>query len=257
MGLLATLVCGSGRLRGVGGSVAVCPEVDWGRSAIELCSRRCFISRPLDHGELDLPPRSRGDRDQPSRGLLVACLHTAAGWCMRSIRWQSPATASGTRWHARSPTTATRWCWPTSCAPTWPPTISAGRQRTGPGDRGVDPAQQDAVWDRTLAHNRLCSLLREFYPAIFAAVVGKRGGLLRPEAKAILAAAPTPTAAAGCPWPSCGRCSPELVGAAASMARHAGRVRSCAPAACTSRPSGGGDGPPAAGAAAPAGGRLH
>lgn len=57
-------------------------------------------------------------------------------------------------------------------------------------------AQQDAVWDRTLAHNRLRSLLREFYPAIFAAVAGKRGGLLRPEARAILAAAPTPTAAA-------------------------------------------------------------
>ena len=57
-------------------------------------------------------------------------------------------------------------------------------------------AQQDAVWDRTLAHNRLRSLLREFYPAIFAAVAGKRGGLLRPEARTILAAAPTPTAAA-------------------------------------------------------------
>jgi transposase len=57
-------------------------------------------------------------------------------------------------------------------------------------------AQQDAVWDRTLAHNRLRSLLREFYPAILAAVAGERGGLLRPEARAILAAAPTPTAAA-------------------------------------------------------------
>jgi transposase len=57
-------------------------------------------------------------------------------------------------------------------------------------------AQQDAVWDRTLAHNRLRSLLREFYPAILAAVAGKRGGLLRPEARMLLAAAPTPTAAA-------------------------------------------------------------
>ena len=57
-------------------------------------------------------------------------------------------------------------------------------------------AQQDAVWDRTLAHNRLRSLLREFHPAIFAAVAGKRGGLLRPEARTILVAAPTPTAAA-------------------------------------------------------------
>src|SRR6266540_3262301 len=50
-------------------------------------------------------------------------------------------------------------------------------------------AQQDAVWDRTQAHNKLRSLLREFYPAILAAVAGKRGGLLRPEARTILAAA--------------------------------------------------------------------
>jgi len=57
-------------------------------------------------------------------------------------------------------------------------------------------AQQDAVWDRTLAHNRLRSLLRKFYPAILAAMAAKRGGLLRPEARTILAAAPTPTAAA-------------------------------------------------------------
>lgn len=57
-------------------------------------------------------------------------------------------------------------------------------------------AQQDAVWDRTLAHNKLRSVLREFYPAILAAVAGTRGGLLRPEARMILAAAPTPTAAA-------------------------------------------------------------
>jgi len=39
-------------------------------------------------------------------------------------------------------------------------------------------AQQDAVWDRTLAHNRLRNLLREFYPSILAAVAGERGGLL-------------------------------------------------------------------------------
>jgi transposase len=30
-------------------------------------------------------------------------------------------------------------------------------------------AQQDAVWDRTQAHNKLRSVLREFYPAILAA----------------------------------------------------------------------------------------
>lgn len=53
-------------------------------------------------------------------------------------------------------------------------------------------AQQDAVWERTCAHNRLRSLLREYYPAILAAFAEKRDGLLRPEARTILAAAPTP-----------------------------------------------------------------
>ncbi|MCA1681170.1 MAG: IS110 family transposase, partial [Actinobacteria bacterium] len=57
-------------------------------------------------------------------------------------------------------------------------------------------AQQDAVWERTCAHNKLRSLLREYYPAILAAFADKRGGLLRPEARAILAAAPTPREAA-------------------------------------------------------------
>lgn len=57
-------------------------------------------------------------------------------------------------------------------------------------------AQQDAVWARTDAHNKLRSLLREFYPAVLAAFASKRGGLLRAEARALLAAAPTPCAAA-------------------------------------------------------------
>ena len=57
-------------------------------------------------------------------------------------------------------------------------------------------AQQDAVWARTDAHNKLRSLLREYYPAILLAFATKRGGLLRPEARALLRAAPTPRAAA-------------------------------------------------------------
>lgn len=57
-------------------------------------------------------------------------------------------------------------------------------------------AQQDAVWERTCAHNKLRSLLREYYPAILAAFEPKRGRILRPEARAILAAASTPAAAA-------------------------------------------------------------
>jgi transposase len=57
-------------------------------------------------------------------------------------------------------------------------------------------AQQDAVWDRTTAHNRLRSHLREYFPGFLAAFAGVRDGILRPEARTILAAAPTPADAA-------------------------------------------------------------
>src|SRR5689334_21249952 len=57
-------------------------------------------------------------------------------------------------------------------------------------------AQQDAVWDRTQAHNRLRSHLREYYPGFLAAFAAASGGIMRPEARAILAAAPTPADAA-------------------------------------------------------------
>jgi transposase len=57
-------------------------------------------------------------------------------------------------------------------------------------------AQQDAVWDRTTAHNKLRSHLREYFPGFLAAFADARGGIMRPEARAILAAAPTPAAAA-------------------------------------------------------------
>jgi transposase len=57
-------------------------------------------------------------------------------------------------------------------------------------------AQQDAVWDRTQAHNKLRSLLREYYPTFLSAFRDVRGGITRPEARAVLAVAPTPTQAA-------------------------------------------------------------
>jgi transposase len=56
-------------------------------------------------------------------------------------------------------------------------------------------AQQDAVWDRVTAHNKLRSHLREYYPGFLAAFAGAKGGIMRPEARAILAAAPTPATA--------------------------------------------------------------
>jgi transposase len=53
-------------------------------------------------------------------------------------------------------------------------------------------AQQDAVWSRTTAHNKLRSHLREYYPGFLAAFATARAGIMRPEARVILAAAPTP-----------------------------------------------------------------
>jgi transposase len=57
-------------------------------------------------------------------------------------------------------------------------------------------AQQDAVWDRTAAHNKLRSHLREYFPGFLHAFAGARDGIMRPEARAVLAAAPTPGQAA-------------------------------------------------------------
>ncbi|MCD0486078.1 IS110 family transposase [Streptacidiphilus sp. ASG 303] len=53
-------------------------------------------------------------------------------------------------------------------------------------------AQQDAVWDRTQAANKLRSHLREYFPGYLAAVQPLLGGLCSPLARSLLAAAPTP-----------------------------------------------------------------
>ncbi|MFF2080558.1 IS110 family transposase [Kitasatospora sp. NPDC058162] len=57
-------------------------------------------------------------------------------------------------------------------------------------------AQQDAVWNRQQLGNQIRSLLREYYPAALEAFQSKAGGLARPDARAVLAAAPTPARAA-------------------------------------------------------------
>jgi transposase len=57
-------------------------------------------------------------------------------------------------------------------------------------------AQQDAVWDRTQAHNKLRSHLREYFPGFLHAFTSRQDGIMRPEARLILATAPTPGTAA-------------------------------------------------------------
>lgn len=58
-------------------------------------------------------------------------------------------------------------------------------------------AQQDAVWTRQRIGNQIRDLLKDFYPAALAAFAElPDGGLARRDARAILAAAPTPAQAA-------------------------------------------------------------
>jgi transposase len=57
-------------------------------------------------------------------------------------------------------------------------------------------AHQDATWRRTDASNELRSLLREYYPTFLAAFAGGTTNLTSREARAVLAIAPTPEAAA-------------------------------------------------------------
>ena len=72
------------------------------------------------------------------------------------------------------------------------PDATAGLSELAQAIAVLARAQQDAVWDRTQAHNRLRSHLREYFPGFLAAFDGARGGITRPEARAVLAAAPTP-----------------------------------------------------------------
>lgn len=55
---------------------------------------------------------------------------------------------------------------------------------------------QDATWRRTRAGNELRSLLREYFPGFLQAFAGATTNLTSPEARALLALAPTPTMAA-------------------------------------------------------------
>ena len=146
----------------------------------------------------DRPGRRRSRwRSRPAAACWWPACAPPAARCSRSTRWRCPATGTGTRSRGASPTPATRWCWPTSCAPTWPRTDRCPPTPNWPRPSRCSPApSRTRSGQRTDAHNKLRSLLREYYPAILAAFASKRGGLLRPEARALLAAAPTPRAAA-------------------------------------------------------------
>src|ERR1700739_4535805 len=80
----------------------------------------------------------------------------------------------------------------------------AAAHRPLPGDtelaqaiRVLARAQQDAVWARQQIANQIRDLLKDFYPAALVAFAERpAGGLARADARAVLAAAPTPAQAA-------------------------------------------------------------
>ena len=117
--------------------------------------------------------------------------------CSRSTRCRCRATATGTRSRGTSPTPATRSCWPTSCAPTWPRTDRCPPTPNWPRRSRCSPApnrtRSGRAPTRTTSCARCCA---SSTPPSSQAFASKRGGLLRPEARALLAAAPTPRAAA-------------------------------------------------------------
>lgn len=57
-------------------------------------------------------------------------------------------------------------------------------------------AQQDAVWSRQRFGKEIRSLLKECYPAALVAFQSLEDRLTRPDARSVLAAAPTPDASA-------------------------------------------------------------
>jgi transposase len=57
-------------------------------------------------------------------------------------------------------------------------------------------AHQDATWRRTRASNELRSLMRQYFPGFLAAFANATASLTSPEARAVLAIAPTPASAA-------------------------------------------------------------
>src|SRR3954453_8501978 len=97
-------------------------------------------------------------------------------------------------------------------------------------------AQQDAVWARTTAHNKLRSHLREYYPG-FLAALPRRGegstGPRRARSWRPLRTRPRPRSS---PRASCRRCCAGLVVLAASPARRPGCVRPSAGRRCASFP---------------------
>ena len=120
-------------------------------------------------------------------------------------------------------------------------------------------AQQDAVWRRSKATNELRSILREYYPAFLDTFAGKSAtNLAKPEARAILAIAPTPGARRPAhQGPRRCRAAPRWTQAWHRRARRRHCGAPARPATAPARTRREGDGPPGDGPAGDARCRLR
>lgn len=161
-------------------------DVDGWRTLIEL------LAEHGDRSEARIPVAI-----ETSRGLLVSCLR-ATGRTVYAInplavaRYRELHTVARSKSdHADAFTLANIL------------RVDAEHHRPLPDDSELVQAiavlaraQQDAVWNRQQLANQLRSLLREYFPAALKAFQVKNIGLTSREARAVLAAAPTPAAAA-------------------------------------------------------------
>jgi Transposase len=129
---------------------------------------------------------------ETTRGCWWRACAPPAGRCMRSIRWQQPATGSGMRSRARNPTTPMPWYWPTSCVPTEQCT---GRCRPTPNWSARSPCwpvpnkTRSGIAPRpTTSYGRCCaSTPQASWQHLVTCAVGSCG--------------PSPRPAGGCPHP--------------------------------------------------------
>nr|WTB28498.1 IS110 family transposase [Streptomyces sp. NBC_00830] len=144
-----------------------------------------------DHG--DGPDTRISVAIETSRGLLVACLRATE----RPVYAVNPMAAA--RYRERHTVTRKKSDHLDAMVLANILRTDAAAHRTLPADSELAQAvavlaraQQDAVWDRPQAGNKLRSHLREYFPGYLAAVQPILGGLCSPLARVLLATAPTP-----------------------------------------------------------------
>ncbi len=145
----------------------------------------------------DIPEEPIPVAIETSRGLLVACLRATG----RPVYAINPMAAA--RYRDRHTVSRKKSDHLDALVLANILRTDAAAHRTLPTDSELAQAiavlaraQQDAVWDRTQAGNKLTSHLREYFPGFLTAVGRRREGIFHSIARALLAAAPTPQQAA-------------------------------------------------------------